>query len=198
VLALVGESGAGKTLTLRLLAGLERPDTGSVRVGGTVYSDAASGAWVPAFRRSVGYAPQEPTLFPHLGVFDNVAFGLRAQGLPVIEIQGRVEEALERFGLGDLRRRRPGQLSGGQQQRAALARAVVLRPDLLLMDEPLSALDTRARGSLRSELAAVLKGLDCATVYVTHDLEEARGLATRALMLEGGVAIRSGPPAQVL
>ena len=198
VLALVGESGAGKTLTLRLIAGLERPDRGRVTVDGDVYEDVAAGVRRPAHLRHVGYVPQDYALFPHLSVFENVAFGLRAEGARGPDLQRRVDPALARFELTDFRARRPGQLSGGQQQRVALARALVLQPRVLLLDEPLSSLDPRTRGSVREELARLLFGLSCATLYVTHDHHEARAIASQALVLSAGRAARSGPPERVL
>ena len=170
---LVGESGAGKTTLLRLLAGLGRPDSGRISLEGVILFDGAERIDVPAWRRPVGYVPQDYALFPHLTVFENVAFGLRAGGLDARAVRPRVTAALERFDLVSLAGRRPAQLSGGQQQRAAIARALVLEPRLLLLDEPLSALDLQTRRAVRGELRHLLADLTCVTLYVTHSPVEA-------------------------
>ncbi len=185
-LALMGESGSGKTATLRLLAGLLDPDRGRIALGEEIYFDAATGARVPANRRSIGYVPQDYALFPHLDVYENVAFGLRAQSLRGPDVRDRADAALTRFGLDSFARRRPSELSGGQQQRVALARALVMEPRLLLLDEPLSALDARTRGEVLGELGEVLGALTCITVYVTHSLREAEAIGNRILLLQGG------------
>jgi len=170
VVALFGPSGAGKTLTLQCLAGLVRPDRGRIVVGGEVFFDSDAGIDVPTQRRRLGYVFQGYALFPHLSVEDNVGYGLR--GRPREERRRRAGEVLERLGLGGLGARRPRELSGGQQQRVALGRALALDPGLLLLDEPLSALDTPLRRQLRRELAAILREWRKATVLVTHDLLE--------------------------
>jgi molybdate transport system ATP-binding protein len=189
---IVGESGAGKTTVLRMLAGLTRPDRGRVELDGEVWSDAATGAWLPPERRAVGYVAQDYALFPHLPVHHNVAFGLRALGRPAAEVRTRTAAMLERMGLADLAARRPAQLSGGQQQKVALARALVLEPRLLLLDEPLSALDLTTRRELRAELRRLLAGLDCVTLYVTHSPTEAMAFGQRIVVLEAGRVSQEG------
>jgi molybdate transport system ATP-binding protein len=185
-LVLVGESGSGKSTLLRLLAGLERPVAGRIDVSGAVWCDVAKGRWIPAFERPVGYVSQDYALFPHLSVAENVGFGLRAVGRPAREVRRRTAAILERFGLSALADRRPTQLSGGQQQRVALARALALDPSVLLLDEPLSALDVQTRDSVRAELKRLLSGLSCITVFVTHAPMEALHFGDRIAVLEGG------------
>src|SRR5213594_4711375 len=175
VLGLFGPSGAGKTLTLQCLAGLVRPDQGRIVVNGTVFFDGEGGVDVPTQERRLGYVFQGYALFPHLSVADNVGYGLHDR--PREERQRRTTEVLDWLGLGDLAGRRPRELSGGQQQRVALGRALAVDPELLLLDEPLSALDAPLRRQLRQELMAILREWGKATVLVTHDLAEAFQLA---------------------
>jgi molybdate transport system ATP-binding protein len=191
-LALVGESGAGKTTALRLLAGLLRPTAGRLEVAGEVWFDAAAGIERPACERSVGWVPQDWALFPHLDARANVAFGLRASGLGRRDADARADAALARVGMADLAARHPRELSGGQQQRVALARALVLEPALLLLDEPLSALDLRTRQSVRGELKRLLATLPCVTVYVTHSAVEALVFGDRIAVLEDGTIRQQG------
>jgi molybdate transport system ATP-binding protein len=183
---IVGESGAGKTSLLRLAAGLDRPAEGRIVIDGTVYTDTVSGVHVPAWRRELGYVTQDYALFPHLSVTENVAFGLRASGVRRAEIGGRVARVLERTGLGELGHRKPTTLSGGQQQRAALARALVLDPRLLLLDEPLAALDLQTRRQVRGELRHLLRELGTTTLFVTHSPLEALLFGERIVVLERG------------
>ena len=195
---LVGESGAGKTSILRLLAGLDFPDRGRVTLDEQVYVDTAAGVRRPAWERDAGYVAQDFSLFPHLNVFDNVAFGLRASGVPTREARPRVEESLRRAGVPELEGRLPEQLSGGQQQRVALARALVLRPRLLLLDEPLSALDVQTRRQLRAELRSLLRELPCVTIYVTHSPVEALVFGDRIVVVDGGRISQAGSRDELL
>jgi molybdate transport system ATP-binding protein len=197
-LALVGESGAGKTTLLRLLAGLAEADEGRIVLDDRVWLDLTAGVCLPAWRREVGYLAQDYALFPHLSVRGNVAFGLRAQGLHRRVVHDRVDAVLGRLGLADLAGRRPDQLSGGQRQRVALARALVLEPRLLLLDEPLSALDLQTRRAVRGELRRTLAGLPCATVYVTHNPVEAIAFGNRIAVLEAGTITQVGAPYELL
>ncbi len=192
VTVLVGESGSGKTTLLRSLAGLERPDAGRIEVNDVVWFDAARGVDLPARERALGHVAQDYALFPHLSAADNVAFGLRAQGWSARDAAPRVGAALERLGVGALAKRRPHELSGGQQQRVAMARAIVLEPSLLLLDEPLAALDVRTRRSVRGELRRMLADLPCSTVYVTHSPAEALAFGERITVLEAGRVSQSG------
>ncbi len=196
--ALVGESGAGKTSVLRLLAGLDYPLRGTIRLDSDLYLDTGSGVRRPAWERDVGYVAQDFALFPHLTVFENVAFGLRAGGTRREEVTGRVGEALERVGITALGRRSPLQLSGGERQRAAIARALVLRPRLLLLDEPLSALDVQTRRQLRGELRALLRELPCVTIYVTHSPLEALAFGNRIVVMESGRVSQEGSREELL
>jgi molybdate transport system ATP-binding protein len=196
VAVLFGPSGAGKTLTLQCLAGLIRPDAGRIVVDDRVLFDSAAGVDLPPQHRRVGYVFQGYALFPHLTVRQNVAFGLRDR--PRAERQARAAEVMERLGLGGLTHRRPGELSGGQRQRVALGRALATDPALLLLDEPLSALDAPLRRSLRDELRAILSGWGTAAVLVTHDFTEAYQLADRIVIYEGGRVIQSAPRAELL
>jgi ABC-type sulfate/molybdate transport systems ATPase subunit len=196
VVGLFGPSGAGKTLTLQCLAGLVTPDAGTIVVDGRVFFDAAAGVNLPPQRRRIGYVFQGYALFPHLSVEDNVAFGLH--GLPRAERRRRTGDVLERLGLAALARRFPRGLSGGQRQRVALGRALAIDPALLLLDEPLSALDAPLRRTLRDELRETLSGLGTAAVVVTHDFTEAYRLADRIVVYEDGRVIQSAPRAQLL
>ena len=196
VVALFGPSGAGKSLTLQCLAGLTRPDRGRIVVGGTVFFDSDMGIDVPTQHRRLGYVFQSYALFPHLTVEDNVGFGLRAR--PREERRRRVSEVLDRLDLLGLAARRPRELSGGQQQRVALGRALAVDPELLLLDEPLSALDAPLRRQLRRELVAVVREWRKATVLVTHDLAEAFQLADRVVVYEAGRVVQAAPRAELL
>jgi molybdate transport system ATP-binding protein len=196
VAVLFGPSGAGKTLTLQCLAGLIRPDAGRIVVDDRVLFDSAAGVDLPPQHRRVGYVFQGYALFPHLTVGQNVAFGVRDR--PRAERQARAAEVMERLGLGGLEHRRPGELSGGQRQRVALGRALAIDPALLLLDEPLSALDAPLRRSLRDELRTILSGWGTAAVLVTHDFTEAYQLADRIVIYESGRVIQSAPRAELL
>lgn len=188
---LLGPSGCGKTTLLRILAGLEEPDDGRLRIGGRDITD------MPPHRRSVNTVFQSYALFPHLSVRDNLAFGLKMRGLAVGERAARVARIADFIQLGDLVDRRVDQLSGGQRQRIALARALVCEPDVLLLDEPLSALDAGLRGQLQVELLRVQKRLGMTFVFVTHDQQEAMVMSDRIAVLNAGVIQQVGPPREV-
>jgi molybdate transport system ATP-binding protein len=196
VVTLFGPSGAGKSLTLQCLAGLTRPDAGRVVVNGRVFDDTTGGVHLPPQARHLGYVFQGYALFPHLTVAENVAFGLR--GRPGPERRRRTTEVLAQLGLEELAERYPGKLSGGQQQRVALGRAIAPDPAVLLLDEPLSALDAPLRRQLREELRALIEGLRRTVVLVTHDLGEAYQLGDRLVLYEAGRVVQAGPKAEVL
>ncbi|MEV5844316.1 ABC transporter ATP-binding protein [Streptomyces sp. NPDC051985] len=190
-LALLGPSGCGKTTALRMLAGFEHPDSGAVLVDG---EDVTR---VPAHRRDAGMVFQSYSLFPHLNAVDNVAFGLRMRKVGTAERRSRAAELLELVGLGDKGERFPHQLSGGQQQRIALARALALRPRVLLLDEPLSALDAKVRLSLREEIRRLQQELGITTLFVTHDQEEALSIADRVAVMRAGRLEQCAEPAEL-
>ena len=189
---LLGESGAGKTTVLRLLAGLVHPEAGRIELNGVVYFDSERHTRISPQERPIGYVFQDYVLFPHMSVFENVAFGLRAQHLARRVIVQRVGEALEQAHLVGLDSRRPAQLSGGQQQRVALARALALQPELLLLDEPLAALDAQTRREVRQELRLILSESGITTVMVTHQYLEALLFGHHILVLEGGNVLQQG------
>lgn len=190
--AFLGPSGCGKTTTLRIIAGLESPDSG------TLYFDDRDVTQLPAEKRNAAMVFQSYALFPHMNVFENVAFGLKAQKMDKTEIPGRVAESLELVQLNGLEKRRVTELSGGQQQRVALARALAVRPDILLLDEPLSNLDAALRFSTRTQLAEVQERLGITAIYVTHDQEEAVELAHRIAVMKDGECHQIGTPDEVL
>ena len=198
IICLLGPSGCGKTTLLRIVAGLEAPDTGTVTFEGRNLAD------IPAHRRGFGFMFQDYALFPHMDVAGNVAFGLRMAGLPAAEISRRVGEMLRLVALDGYENRRVVELSGGEQQRVALARSLAPRPRLLLLDEPLGALDRALREQLMNELRAILKRVGVTALYVTHDQEEAFAVADRVLIMrarpeqgEGGWIEQEGAPAEV-
>ena len=196
VAVLFGPSGAGKTLTLQCLAGLIRPDSGRIVLGDRVFFDSTRGIDLPPQQRRIGYVFQGYALFPHLTVADNVGFGLRKA--PRAERQARVARVLARLGLTGLERRYPRELSGGERQRVALGRALAIEPALLLLDEPLSALDAPRRLALRDELRALLSEITTAAVVVTHDFTEAYRLADRIVVYDAGRVVQSAPRAELL
>jgi molybdate transport system ATP-binding protein len=197
VVGLLGPNGAGKTTLLRILAGLLRPDEGRVELDGRVLDDTSTGEHVPAEERAVGVVFQSYVLFPHLSVLENVAFGLRSRGVPKGEARSRAAEWLDRVGLGDVQADKPKQLSGGQAQRVALARAMATEPRLLLLDEPLAALDASSRLETRRELRRQLDGYDGVRLLVTHDPMEAFALAERLVVLERGRISQTGTPKEI-
>ena len=189
--ALLGPSGCGKTTLLRMLAGLELPTVGTIRIDGQDMS------LVPANKRPVNMVFQSYAVFPHMSVLDNVGYGLRVDGLPAEEIRTRAEEALELVKLGGYGTRRPDQLSGGQRQRVALARALVKRPKVLLLDEPLSALDAKLREAMRLELVNLQETVGITFVIVTHDQSEALSMASRIAVMDRGRVQQVAPPAEL-
>lgn len=196
-IALLGPNGSGKSTTLRCLAGLEQPQRGIVEITGTTVTDTERGIDVSPERRSVGYVFQDYLLFPHMTVLDNVAFGPRSRGTDRRAAQARAGEWLERLEIADLAERRPGRLSGGQAQRVALARALVTEPELLLLDEPLAALDAGTRSTVRSLLRRHLADFRGAVVLVTHDPMDAMVLADRVVVLEQGRVVQTGTPGDI-
>ena len=188
LVALVGASGSGKTTTLRIVAGYERPDAGRILFGGRDITG------VPPSRRDFGMVFQHYALFPHMSVAENVAFGLEARGVKRSERLARAEEALASVGLGGKGGRMVQQLSGGEQQRVALARAVVIRPRLLLLDEPLSNLDPTLRQETRDELRATLQRAGAPALFVTHDQDDAFAIADRVVLLSRGRVLQIGSP----
>jgi putative spermidine/putrescine transport system ATP-binding protein len=189
--ALLGPSGCGKTTTLRMIAGFEEPDAGRVLIGSTDITD------IPAHRRDLGMIFQSYALFPHRTVAENVAFGLRMRGFDKGEIKTRVGNALRQVALEGYEDRRPAQLSGGQQQRVALARAIVIRPRVLLCDEPLAALDRKLRQSMQLELKQLQKQLGVTTIFVTHDQEEAMTISDRIAVMNAGRIEQIGAPREI-
>lgn len=194
VTVLFGPSGSGKTTILRCLAGLERPESGTIRFGEETWLDAAGAISLPPQARRVAYLFQEYALFPHLTVERNIGYGLRR---PKAERAVRVAELAQMLGLQGLERRFPSQISGGQRQRVALARALATEPRLLLLDEPLSALDASTRVSLQRELRTFLSGLQIPTLLVTHDRGEALALGDRMLVVSEGRILQDGPVHEV-
>jgi ABC-type Fe3+/spermidine/putrescine transport system ATPase subunit len=188
---LLGPSGCGKTTTLRIIAGFYDPDEG------TVFFDDVPQNGVPPAQRGVGIVFQNYALWPHMTVLGNVAYGLKLQRVAEAEVSRRVAAALEQVGLSGLERRTPGQLSGGQQQRVAVARALVLNPRVLLLDEPLSNLDAKVRARLRSEIRRLQQDLRITTVYVTHDQEEAMVLSDRIAVMDAGRILQIGTPVEL-
>jgi putative spermidine/putrescine transport system ATP-binding protein len=191
MLSLLGPSGCGKTTTLNVIAGFVVPDAGRVRL------DGADVTREPAWRRGLGMVFQSYALFPHMTVAENVAFGLRERSIPRAEVGPRVREALALVRLPDAGAMKPGQLSGGMQQRVALARALVIRPRVLLLDEPLAALDRKLREEMRAELKEIQRAVGITTVFVTHDQHEALGLSDRIAVMNGGRIEQLGTPREV-
>ncbi len=189
--SLLGPSGCGKTTTLRMVAGFEPPTSGQILLDGVDV-----GSW-PPHRRQVNTVFQSYALFPFLTVAENVAFGMRYKSVPKAEVNSRVAEALDLVQLGGYEKRRPNQLSGGQQQRVALARALVLRPSVLLLDEPLGALDAKLRRTLQVELGALQKQVGITFLYVTHDQEEALTMSDRLAVMNHGRIVQLGTPESV-
>ncbi len=190
-ISFLGPSGCGKTTTLRMVAGFETPTSGAIRI------DSVDVTRVAPSQRSIGMVFQSYALFPNMSVRENIGFGLKVAGRPRAEIDERVAEMLRLIHLEDFARRYPAQLSGGQQQRVALARALAIRPRVLLLDEPLSALDARIRVTLRQEIRAIQRQLGITTIYVTHDQEEALALSDRVVVMNSGRVEQIGSPSTI-
>ena len=196
-LTLLGPSGCGKTTTLRAIAGLEQPSGGSIRIDGQTMYDAAQRRTVPTEQRGVSMVFQSYAVWPHMTVFDNVAYGLRVRKQRAEELKANVERALDLVQMRHLADRGASKLSGGQQQRVALARAFVFSPSVLLFAEPLSNLDAKLRAEMRIELKELQRRLDITSVYVTHDLEEALAISDRIVVMRDGVIEQVGTPAEI-
>ncbi len=196
---LLGPSGCGKTTTLRCIAGLEHADGGVITIAGSVVSDPARGIFVPVHERPIGMVFQSYAIWPHLDVFENVAYPLRVQrpALARAEIRERVTDVLVLVGMQAMAARPAARLSGGQQQRVALARALVRRPALLLLDEPLSNLDARLRETMRNELSEMIARVGVTALFVTHDQAEAFALADRVAMMDRGHIVQEGAPREI-
>ena len=188
---LVGPSGCGKSTTLRMIAGLEEITGGDIAIGGNVVND------VPPKDRDIAMVFQNYALYPHMSVYDNMAFGLKMRKFEKAEIGKRVKEAADILGIGDLLKRKPRQLSGGQRQRVALGRAIVRHPRVFLFDEPLSNLDAKLRVQMRTEIKRVHQKVRTTTVYVTHDQVEAMTLADRVVVMNGGRIEQIGTPQEL-
>ncbi len=188
---LLGPSGCGKTTTLRLIAGFYKPDEGEIYFDSEIVND------VPPYKRNTGMVFQNYALWPHMTVFDNIAYGLKLRGIPPPEIIKRVKEIIEVIGLKGKELRYPSQLSGGEQQRVALARALVIKPKVLLLDEPLSNLDAKLRLRMRGEIRKIQKKFGITTIYVTHDQEEALSLSDRIAVMNAGKIQQIGTPLEI-
>jgi len=185
-LTLLGPSGCGKTTTLRMIAGFEKPDTGRILFGDQEVTRLS------ANRRNIGFVFQNYALFPHLTVFENIAYGLQVRGLSSQDIQREVQAVLELVGLPGFERQFPAQMSGGEQQRVAVARAIVIKPQVLLFDEPLSNLDAKLRIQMRTEIRQLQRRLSITTIYVTHDQEEAMAVSDRICVMNSGQIVQVG------
>ena len=200
ILCLVGPNGSGKTTTLNIIAGLCRPDEGSVHIN-DVLMDGREGnrvVHVSPFERKVGYVFQEYALFPHMTVRENISYGLKARHLQEQEVRKRTQALLEFMGILDHSEHHPHQLSGGQKQRTALARALAIEPEILLLDEPLAALDLRTRESLRVELKRILADLGVTSIYVTHELSEAYAVMDKIAVMGPGMIEQIGSRDEIL
>jgi iron(III) transport system ATP-binding protein len=196
-LTLLGPSGCGKTSTLRAIAGLETPTSGIIRIGGKPIYDSKSGVNVPAEQRGMSMVFQSYAIWPHMTVFDNVAYGLRVRKETGAALKEKVHYALDLVKMGQYAARNASALSGGQQQRVALARAIAFSPSVLLFDEPLSNLDAKLRSEMRIELRELQRRLGVTSLYVTHDLEEALAMSDQIVVMRAGVVEQSGTPAEI-
>ncbi|ACS33106.1 ABC transporter ATP-binding protein [Thermococcus gammatolerans] len=194
---LLGPSGCGKTTTLRMIAGLEEPTKGQIYIGDKLVADPEKGVFVPPRDRDIAMVFQSYALYPHMTVYDNIAFPLKLRKVPKQEIDRRVREVAEMLGLTELLNRKPRELSGGQKQRVALGRAIVRKPKVFLMDEPLSNLDAKLRVKMRAELKKLQRQLGVTTIYVTHDQVEAMTMGDRIAVINQGVLQQVGTPDEV-
>lgn len=198
ILALIGENGCGKTTVLNIVSGLMAPDCGTIRLDGVPFFDSIERIDVPPETRNMGYMFQNFALFPHMSVYDNVAFGLRARKMPAPEIENKVRYALEQRGLWGLRDEKSTRLSGGQKQKVALSRALVIDPCVLLLDEPLSSLDAETQVAMRVELKSYIKDLGMPCIIVTHNVKDAMEISDRVCVIEKGKIEIMGAPSDVL
>ena len=196
-MTLLGPSGCGKTSTLRAVAGLEKPTAGAIRVGGSTMFDGARSINVPAEQRGMSMVFQSYAIWPHMTVFDNVAYGLRVRNESGAALKEKVHHALDLVKMGAFAERNASQLSGGQQQRVALARACAFSPTVLLFDEPLSNLDAKLRSEMRIELRELQRRLGVTSLYVTHDLEESLAMSDRIVVMRSGRVEQDGTPADI-
>jgi len=196
-LTLLGPSGCGKTTTLRAIAGLEQPTAGEIRIDGNIVYSSQARINIRAEKRGLSMVFQSYAIWPHMTVFENVAYGLRVRRTAATELAEKVQHALEMVQMGSLASRRAAQLSGGQQQRVALARAFVFQPSVLLFDEPLSNLDAKLRADMRIELRELQHRLGITSVYVTHDLEEALAMSDRIVVMRDGLIEQTGTPDEI-
>lgn len=197
ILAFLGPSGCGKTTLMRSIAGLEVPDAGSISIADKVQTDIEKGVLVPPYARAIGFVFQNYALWPHMTVFNNVAFGLKLRKKSAEETRSKVLSTLDLVGLQGREERYPSQLSGGQQQRVALARSLALEPRLILLDEPLSNLDAKLREEMRVELKKLIKKVGISALYVTHDQEEAFTIADAVIVMDGGKILQYGAPDEI-
>lgn len=194
ILSFLGPSGCGKTTLLRSIAGLELPDAGSISIADKVQTSIEQGILVPPYNRAIGFVFQNYALWPHMTVFNNIAFGLKLRKVSAAEIKSKVLSSLELVGLKGREDRYPSQLSGGQQQRVALARSLALEPRLILLDEPLSNLDAKLREEMRIEIRRLIKKVGISALYVTHDQEEAFTISDAVIVMEGGRILQYDTP----
>ena len=197
ILSILGPSGCGKTTMLRCIAGLEVPDDGAIWIDGKIQTDIRKGILVPPYAREIGFVFQNYALWPHMSVYQNVAFGLKLRKIPDAEVRRKVLASLELVGLPKLEDRYPSQLSGGQQQRVALARSLAMEPRLILLDEPLSNLDAKLREEMRVELKKLIKKVGISAIYVTHDQEEAFVISDYVIVMERGKILQYATPDEI-
>ncbi|HEY1232027.1 MAG TPA: ABC transporter ATP-binding protein [Candidatus Binatia bacterium] len=197
IISFLGPSGCGKTTLLRSIAGLEVPDSGSIAIAGKVQTSISAGILIPPYAREIGFVFQNYALWPHMTVFNNVAFGLKLRKKSADEVKRKVLSALDLVGLQGREQRFPSQLSGGQQQRVALARSLALEPRLILLDEPLSNLDAKLREEMRIELKKLIKQVGISALYVTHDQEEAFTISDAVVVMDAGRILQYGAPDEI-